>query len=263
MTDDPLSQSDTLFPSIQDDEKENANIVHLGVADGSDQEDMRATAQEQHEEVTRLLYQTQDMAEKVASLAETSCTEEEEDEEGNETDHDDECTGPLLEVVEGWLNAPRGGIRRRRRKKLHSNIHNKSPSDQEVPSSSLLQLRWQDYAHLWFRRHRMSFETAIVRRCLVPVLPLPALLHLMNRPKLTRQLVWGTILLAMLGFPLILWLYFPQRVLAPVSVQPKLDLFLQHPYYTSELHYSLHAIRPLAGETTSTFFESDSDYDFL
>ena len=271
LIDQPLPQNVSFFSPIQDlsflsyrdDETSEAcsetfDFTDLGVGAffATTAGDTQRYAQEQTEEVTRMLFRTQDMADKIASLTETSGAEDDTEDLDKDDDslstHDPVTTLPFIS-----LEYPRtvNTVFRRpaRNKKVEQNIMTAIQSTRS--EDSLLKLYWRDHWRLWLRRRLMLVEAVIVSRCLVHLLPLPLLLYLMHRPKLFRSLLWSTLLLSFVAFLFVTlsWCRFSLRVVAPVNVQLSLDTFLRQPYYASELHYALQTPLPTATMLTECY----------
>lgn len=274
LVDQPLPQYVSFFSPIRDEsvnpDAPSTPKVDISTVDGiadfslrefSSPEELHTSVQVQHDEVTRLLFQTQDMADQVAALTETSATED-------DGDHNDASTVCSSEEQQRVITPsklplpPRRSLRRRRRGKNLDSMTLLSSSSEDSITKAYMQLKWRDHGRLWLLRQILRLEMILVSRCLVPVFPLPLLLYLMHRPKTLRSMLCTLIPLVAVGLPFLVWWYFPRRMSTTVAPLYSLDLFLQQPYYSSTFHYSLQS--PSINFARDVWVvEGDDDYGLI
>jgi len=249
--------------SSKEDPQINNHSVFAFDLTGKDEVDLNVSfvAREQQENIARLVFDTQDMAERVAFLTETSGTDE--------ADHDGDNASLMRErssshAATTLFKLPvitKSLHRRRRRRRQRQNAAQRNRSCEDMAPTTTtcddsvdawMQLDWKDHVHLWLFRQFMILETTFVSRCLFPVLPIPMLLFLIQRPKVFRYCLLVFVLFGVVIFVpclmimMTLWYCYPTsgRVITDGAPMPNLQLFLQHPYYESEHHYSLQSCLP-------------------
>lgn len=207
----------------------------------------------QHDEVTRLLFQTRDMADKVAALTETSATE----------DDNDESASFISDVSEIPTLPPPRNLRRRRRKTVNIDSFPPKSTDSVHSPSNCMQLEWHHHCRLFLFRQLMKLEMAIVARVLVPMLPLHYLLRVLHRPEAFRSVLVAFVVSVTVFLPFLLWWHFPIHKAATEAPLPSLNLFLNHqPFYASGIRYSLHTTLS-SNPVREVFVEGKQDFVLL
>lgn len=207
----------------------------------------------QHDEVTRLLFQTRDMADKVAALTETSATE----------DDNDESASFISDVSEIPTLPPPRNLRRRRRKTVNIDSFPPKSTDSVHSPSNCMQLEWHHHCRLFLFRQLMKLEMAIVARVLVPMLPLHYLLRVLHRPEAFRSVLVAFVVSVTVFLPFLLWWHFPIHKAVTEAPLPSLNLFLNHqPFYASGIRYSLHTTLS-SNPVREVFLEGKQDFVLL
>lgn len=228
--------------------KGSGKSISIAVGSFVEDDDIHATVQQQHEEINRLLYQTRDMADQMAFLTETSDTED--DEDSNVVPDRESYLQPNLT---DQPTKSKDILRKRNRdRQTRSNIFTAFSNIHDDFATLSLQLQWKDRSQIWLQHGLSRLETTIVSVLLVPHVPLPMLLFLVQRPRLFRATLLAFFVAAFVVLPFVGWYWFHVHIkhsTSPASV----EFFTTQPYYTSDLHYSLQFAQPVASIFGNTF----------
>lgn len=239
----PLGDTNFCTPPVRDPRE----LPDFSMRSFSSPDELHYSATIQHEEVTRLLFQTRDMADQVAALTESSATEDDIDASMRS---DSDLPPKLLPP----LPPRRSSLRRRRHCKVEADI-----STLKSCVSTSVELRWQDYGRLWLLRQGKKLETTLVTRFVVPILPNRLLVHLMLRPKTFRKQMWAVLLLLAISPPLLIWYLFQTRLDITLAPLPSVELFRQKPFF--DRYYHVHTFSSKA--VPNLLVEGGLDYGLI
>jgi len=250
-----------LFPEESDyfdklDNDENQTITttssdtckKFALKGSSDPQDVHLAAQQQHEEVARLLYQTRDMAEQMLSLAETSATEDDDDEDIAVNTHWSSLTVASTHQLFNDSRSNDDG---------NSSNDGKpaiTQTESDYKGRSRVPLCWRRKKTRWAKRRLMKLETTIVSKVLVPWLPSSLLLYGMHRPRAFRPLLLSAFLLLLVSMAAFIRFrfYMPNSIAAPSISQ--LDSAKE--CYASKVQIDVHVHIHTKADTDFPFVQS-------